>query len=387
MIKELNRLCPICNNKQGEILHTQKFLLDNNNPLPSEYDVVCCTQCGFVYADVDASQENYNKYYENFSKYESTEVSSGGGTTTWDNQRLSDTANDIMTHVTNKEAKILDIGAAMGGLLNILKQNNYNNLYALEPSKACVSYMKNEYKLNAYQGGILDNFDEIFAGEKFDFIILSHVFEHIYDLQKAILNIKSIMSANARIYIEVPDSSRYFKFYVVPYYYFDIEHINHFNKFSLSTLMGNYGFQNISSKEKIMLVSASIKYPACFGLFELNTISKDSIKSYVEISKQNSKNNMLKDLITSQNECIVWGAGSFTKRLLAQTDLRQCNIQFFIDKDENKQNKCIDEIIVKSPDVLKSFMGTIIVASALFASEIVSEIKSNGYENTIIVLG
>lgn len=79
MIKELNRLCPICNNKQGEILHTQKFLLDNNNPLPSEYDVVCCTQCGFVYADVDASQENYNKYYENFSKYESTEVSSGGG--------------------------------------------------------------------------------------------------------------------------------------------------------------------------------------------------------------------------------------------------------------------------------------------------------------------
>ncbi len=31
MIKELKRNCPICNNSEGEILHKQEFVLDNNN--------------------------------------------------------------------------------------------------------------------------------------------------------------------------------------------------------------------------------------------------------------------------------------------------------------------------------------------------------------------
>ena len=384
---KLKRTCPICNNANGEVLHMQSFLLDDNNPLPSSYDVVSCTQCSFVYADVDASQEDYNKYYENFSKYESTEVSSGGGTTPGDKQRLSDTADDIMMHIANKEAKILDIGAAMGGLLINLKQNNYNNLYALEPSKTCVTYMKNEYKLNAYQGSILDDFDEIFNGKKFDFIILSHVFEHIYDLKKTIINIRSLLSDTGKIYIEVPDASGYNDCYVVPYYYFDMEHINHFDQHSLQLLMGTHGFRAIASGQKNITASESVMYPAVWTLFEINTISKNAILKYIEKSKLNDHNEVLSDIITSGKECVVWGAGSFTKRLLAQSDLRECNIQFFIDKDENKQEKYIDDIIIKSPDALKNFRGTIIVASALFASEIVREIKNDQYDNEIIILG
>ncbi len=386
-MKKLNRNCPICKDESGEVLHEQKFVLDDKNPLPDQYDVVCCSQCSFIYADVDATQEDYNKYYEDFSKYESIEVSSGGGTTPWDLERLLETANDIMNYIPKKDAKILDIGAAMGGLLNILQQNGYEKLYALEPSKTCVSYMKNEYKLNAYCGSVLDNFNNIFGNEKFDFVILSHVFEHIYDLQKAILNIKSLLSERGAVYIEVPDSSRYYDFYVVPYYYFDIEHINHFSEFSLTALLSNYGFKSKISKEKSMPVSENIKYPALFSIFELNTKSKYSINKYIDESKKKSKNNRLDELISSQEECVVWGAGSFTKRLLAQSNLRECNIKYFIDKDNTKQEKFMDNVKVVSPKILESFSGTIIIASALFSSEIVAEIKNSGLKNKTITVG
>jgi len=381
MIKELNRNCPICGNKKGKVLHNQSFILDSENPLPSEYDIVCCVQCNFVYADVEASQEAYNEYYQSFSKYESIEVSSGGGTTAWDKKRLLDTSTDIMENIKDKNLKILDIGAAMGGLLDILKQNKYKKLYALEPSKGCVEFMINEYGLNAFQGGLFDDFNKIFSGEKFDFIILSHVFEHIYDLYKAIVNIKSILNSNAKIYIEVPDASRYSNFYVVPYSYFDIEHINHFTNFSLLSLMGSHGFQRLDSKEKIMPVSNTINYPACYSVFELDNKSKDEIQKYIDKSKKNSEQNLLLKLISSKEECIVWGAGSFTKRLLSQTNLSQCNIKYFVDKDIVKQGKYINGIKIVGIDFLKEFRGAIVVAS-----EIVAEIKSSGFKNTIIVI-
>ncbi len=387
MIKKLTRACPICNNKVGEVLHTQTFLLDDNNPLPSRYDVVCCKECQFIYADVNTTQEDYNTYYEKFSKYESIEVSSGGGTTVYDLQRLSEMAIEIIKFIPDKSAAILDIGAAMGGLLNLLKQEGYENVYALEPSQGCVDFMKNEYGINGYQGGVFDHFETIFGAQKFDFVILSHVFEHLYDLKSAIINIRSLLSSTAKIYIEVPDASRYDDFYVVPYYCFDMEHINHFDQHSLSLLMGMHGFQVIESKQKLISISTTRLYPAFWNIFEINTNSQRAIRKYIETSKLNDHNTVLSDIITSQKECVVWGAGSFTKRLLAQSNLRQCNIQFFIDKDENKQKKYIDNVIIKSPNALKDFRGVIIVASALFTSEIVREIKSYEYNNELIVLG
>lgn len=387
MKKELNRECPICNNNQGEILHTQTFILDKGNPLPSKYDVISCTQCKFIYADVDAIQANYDVYYENFSKYESLEVSTGGGVFTLDAQRLSETAADLMKFLPNENAAILDIGAGLGGLLKLLKSNGYENLFALEPSLGCVNFMKNEHGINAYRGGIFDDFKRIFGNQKFDFVVLSHVFEYIYDLKKAIINIRSLLSDTAKVYVEVPDSSRYNDCYVVPYYYFDMEHINHFDQHSLQLLMGINGFRTIASEQKNIIASEFIVYPALWSLFEVNTITKNMIQKYIQTSKDNDHNMVLSNIIESQAECLIWGAGSFTKRLLAQSNLRRCNIQFFIDKDENKQNKYIDSIVVRSPSALENFKGTIIVASALFASDIVNEIKNNGFNNTIIVLG
>ncbi len=386
MIKKLKRNCPICNNSEGEALHSQKFVLDNNNPLPSEYDVVCCTQCSFVYADVDANQDDYNEYYKNFSKYESLEISSGAGNSQLDEERLKEMAMDIISVIDDKNSYILDIGSGLGGLLKILESKEYKNLFALEPSINCVTYINENSKITAFQGSVLDNLERIFNGKKFDYVILSHVLEHIYDLNDAIKNIKNILSFNGKVYIEVPDSNRYKIFFVVPYYYFDIEHINHFNSFSLNSLMSKYGFETIKTDTKIMKVSETINYPAFYSLFQLSNESKISIEKYVNISNSMDMNLLLNHLVNSNKECVVWGAGNYTKRLLSQTVLGKCNIKYFVDKDINKQGTFLNNIEIKNSSELSSFEGVIIIVSALFSNNIFEEITMLGYKNEIIIL-
>lgn len=386
MIKKLKRNCPICNNSEGKVLHNQEFILDNNNPLPLEYDVVCCTQCAFVYADVDANQDDYNEYYKNFSKYESLEISSGAGNSQLDEERLQKMAMDIISTIDNKNSHILDIGSGLGGLLKILESNAYKNLYALEPSNNCVTYINENSQITAFQGSVLDDLVTIFNGKKFDYIILSHVLEHIYDLNDAIKNIKDILNLNGKIYIEVPDSNKYKDFFIVPYYYFDIEHINHFNSFSLNSLLSKYGLEAIKTDTKIMKVSQTINYPAFYSLFQFNNMSRISIEEYINISNSMDMNVLLNHLVSSNKECVVWGAGNYTKRLLTQTILCNCNIKYFVDKDINKQGTFLDNIEIKDSSELSLFRGTIIIASALFSNNIFEEIKMLDCQNEIVIL-
>ena len=57
--KKSLRNCPICQEENGEILHTQNFVLPEGHPLSNGYDILCCDRCGFVYADTTVSQKDF----------------------------------------------------------------------------------------------------------------------------------------------------------------------------------------------------------------------------------------------------------------------------------------------------------------------------------------
>lgn len=214
-VKTVKRNCPLCFINKGLILHTQEFVIPERYPIPKSYDIVECQKCGFVYADTSASQADYDRFYTDLSKYEDQSTASGGGDKFYDAQRLKQTALDIQKVLSDKSASILDIGCGNGGLLYALKLNGYNKLIGLDPSRKCV--------LNVIKQGITAVAGNIFSATfdaQFDCIILSHVLEHIYDLQKAIRNVTSWLRVGGILYIEVPDASRYSDYYIVPYYLF-----------------------------------------------------------------------------------------------------------------------------------------------------------------------
>lgn len=391
-MKELLRECPICGSKTGEILHTQRFVLTDYHVLPDEYDVVACEQCGFVYADTGAKQEVYNRFYEIMSKYEDKNTSTGGGFSHGDYQRIIKAVDEITEQVPHKKAKIIDIGCANGGILRELKNRGYTELTGVDPSAICIHEVK-KTGIRAFKANLFD-LDKIIIDEKFDYIILSHVAEHIRNLDQMIKIIYSLVSNKGKIHIEVPDASRYFEYYSIPFYFFDAEHINHFDEIALSNLLKKISFSIVYIKQKIINHTINSSYPVLLVVskpaesksVDQKSKLKNTIIQYIEKSKLSNLDIHFNQLIESKEEIIVWGAGMYTNRLLANTRLNECNIIGFIDKDSTKQRKKLIGKEIYTPSILQSFKGVIVIASVLYSKEIEEEIALMNVKNKVIVV-
>ena len=233
------RGCPVCDAVQCEVLHAQKFILPEGHPLANGYQVVACDKCGFVYADTQVSQKDYDMFYARFSKYESSSTSTGGGGSPEDAQRLKEMARCIAGVIPDRQARLVDIGCANGGLLKELRNLGYTRLCGIDPSPICVEAAK---KLCAAEGfvGTLSSLPSD-VGE-LDGVILSHVLEHVSDLQQAVASIRRLTRPDGLVYVEVPDASRYAECLLAPFQDFNTEHINHFSACSLRNLFVTQGW-------------------------------------------------------------------------------------------------------------------------------------------------
>lgn len=113
-LKDAVHPCPVCDNTRNEVLHTQRFVLPEGHPLAAGYDVVCCRQCGFAYADTTVGQREYDEFYARLSKYTDNQTSTGGGLAAWDADRLRRTAQDIARVIPQPDAHIMDITLSVG---------------------------------------------------------------------------------------------------------------------------------------------------------------------------------------------------------------------------------------------------------------------------------
>jgi SAM-dependent methyltransferase len=392
--RDLLRHCPICGSKRGEVLHHQRFTLPEGTGLPESYDVVACLTCGQVYADSPVGQDAYTRFYEKLSKYEDR-CAGGGGTVEYDRERFRKTARDILKVLPSRQAAILDVGCANGGLLVAFKELGFQNVTGLDPSEGCVSYVSSR-GIHAVQGGI---FSSPGFGGTFDCVILSHVLEHVYDLQAAVGEIYSWLKEGGILYAEVPDASRYLKFPQVPFYYFDIEHINHFDACALKNLLCQWGVELVFEEEKQVPVSSSgLLYPAVYTIYRKGAQAirestvvysrkvRDVVVEYVRKSLIEPEYPELAELARTKEKVVVWGAGNFAFRLLSSGPLGACNIQYFVDRDPKKQGQYIRGIDVKAPAKLQDFQGPIIVAAALHSEEIAEAIRKSGLKNRLVLL-
>jgi SAM-dependent methyltransferase len=396
--KNLIRNCPVCDHTVGEKLHTQKFSIPEDHYLTSSYDVVSCIRCGFSFADTPSLQKDYDAYYFAMSKYEDRKTSTGGGENKLDKDRLNIAAEIIESNFPLKSASILDIGCANGGMLTSLKERGYSDLSGIDIPMACIQNVQ-ALGFEAFFGSLFE-LSEL-KGKKYNIVILSHVLEHVKDLKEAVHNMKSLLTDDGIIYIEVPDASRYKDYFIVPNYYFDCEHINHFNIGSLNELFVDDSIKLKNFQERTMKVSNENFYPVVSAVYTKNalvnenyhrsskTVVRDSIAKYVQMSLDHEGHSELLKLIQTNENVMVWGAGMYTLRLLQESPLAQCNIQCFLDKDSIKQGKKINEILILDPleKVINDVQSTIIVASALHGSEILKEIRTlDGNDKRKVIL-
>ena len=394
-MKTAVRACPVCGGAQAEVIHTQAFVVPEEYRLPSSYDIVSCTTCGFVYADTTACQWDYDKYYTTQSRYEDESTASGGGSRPDDQRRLDDTAGYVLAHLAGANPSIVDLGCGNGGLLRSFRQLGLSDLFGVDPSPACAQYVRRQ-GIDATQGSVLALPPLAADSEGFDCVVLSHVLEHICDLHEAVEAALSWLKPDGVLYIETPDAAAYASRFVVPYYYFDVEHINHFDAHSLCNLAAAFGLRTLDVVNKDVPMCGTM-YP-CVGVVCVRATreagdagvgydrtARDSVASYVDLSRAREEDSSATTAVRSADQVAVWGAGSYTQRLLSSGMLSEANIACIVDRDSKKQGTRVAGLVVQDPEALHDFEGVIVVCAALYSAEIVREIEAMGLTNDVIV--
>jgi SAM-dependent methyltransferase len=344
---------------------------------------VICQDCGFCFAKNLPDQAAFDAYYREMSKYEHQDRS--GQPSEFERRQFPALVKFIQKHNPNPRARILEIGCANGGLLNALKQSGYQNLFGVDPSPICARNAEQLYQISVLTTPLSKIKVEI---GPFDFIILVAVLEHIQDLHGALKKLYNLLSSAGKIFIEVPDATKFTSSPDAPFQEFSIEHINFFSQRSLANIMGTYGFVEIDSTQISYDQTDTHTGCAIRMVFQKDNVSNKfdpildhdteaGLQNYIAAS-QKTEDHMHKkvnELIDSQQSLIVWGVGTHTQRLLATSRLASANIIAFVDSNPNYQGKQLNNVPIIRPDLLIGTEEPILVSSRIFQSEIIHQIQ------------
>jgi len=386
------RPCPICETKEVDLLHSQRFELPEGHPLSAGYDVVVCSSCGFVYADTTVTQTDYDRFYAEHSKYEDTKTGTGGVENPFDWKRQQETARQIVGFLQYPKASILDVGCANGGMLKALKEIGYETLCGIDPSPACVENTR-QLGIEAHQGSLFQPFQE----NAYDCVILSHTLEHVEDIRGALNWIRERLKPDGIVYLETPDASRYVDFNYAPFQDFNTEHINHFSLACLENLMRLLGFELLRGDTKTLQTSSQTQYPAVYGFWKQTgtprAIVKDAdlpkkIEQYIQHSRaiMDQIESRLQAVLANSPQIIVWGTGQLAMKLLAETSLARADILAFVDSNPINHGRILRNIPIISPDRVGELNAPILITSLLHHQAIAGQIRNLHLKNEIVFL-
>lgn len=272
IIKFEKTFCPVCkHNKSKNISTKDRYGLDYFSQL--------CKDCGLVYTNPIMDKEStyyfYNSYYrniynginqeKNFHKFFNDQVSKG-----------HDIFKFIKHHLPNFNIhNVLEVGCGMGGILLPFKHKGINIL-GIDLDEKYISIGKKK--------GLNLKIQDVHSikNQKFDLIIYNHCFEHLINLEKELTKIKSLMTKNGVLYIEVPgilNLHQYYKSDINRYF----QNAHNFN-FSLGTL------KNILSINEFKLIYGNEKVSALFQRdYKINNLIIENYYQHIETSLKNFK--------------------------------------------------------------------------------------------------
>jgi hypothetical protein len=328
----------------------------NNKKITIPYNILICNLCGCY----------QNKYLGNLNLVYN------------DNHNNTVISNIWIEHYNNffnfilesnkilNNYNILEIGAGNNYIVDLFLKNNYNNYTILEP------VITNKIDNIKYISGWLEDYTN---KDNNDLVILSHVFEHLYN-PKDLFKIKSKYIA-----LSIPNIPKYLDNFILNF--LNIEHTYYFEEEHIITLFNNYHYKLINKK---YFYEHSI-----FLLFEFDSninqllYKNDNIDTI--FNKFNLYFNKIHDIINKTNNYInnsnkkfaIFPANMYIQYLIS-LGLDTKNIYYFYDNNINKLNKYLygTEIICKNLDFfIKNNEYQIILLGFLYNKEIIKILEEN----------
>ncbi len=375
-------ICPICHSCDGyAALKYDKYPL-YIKPVPKEViefvplkplAIIVCNSCGHVYQDVNVSPVELASIYEVvYASYHSPAVSGIG----------SSLAKEFLLflekNISLAQKNVLEIGCYDGYFLTLLRDLHACHVIGCDPSPGAeIAHQMNITVYKKYYSPRLFK-------EKFDFVVLRGVLEHIQDPIPFLKEVSCVIEKNGLVVIEVPNVIYSLKNGVIGDFFH--EHISYFTNDSLKKCLIHSGFN-------VIIVDNSSYYIRMIAekttITENRTDNSDSVKIIPMLKHMFEDFNELTDKMAndlqsalkqfSGKTIYLYGGGGHTLGLLSKTQnfLKPLGV---IDGDPSKEGKYIPgfNILVYSRTVLDRIdceNTIIIVSSKIFQSEIVESLK------------
>ena len=315
----LNRLCPICSGNDVDCLQRLSFAHDTCEVLPTDYAIMSCNRCGFVYDDLAASEDILASHYQQSTKYVQPQIGGSGDLTDVDKARYQETVDFCKPYI-GFDVSIVDIGSGKGGLLSWFKRNGYGSLLGIEPSPGCVDYMQKVFKIPS----VCADIEHLPNGLAADLVVVSNVFEHLWDPFNAAQSVDGIVKKGGCVCIEVPDASRYDQFFHAPYYSFDMEHINHFDMVSMENLWGRLGYCAVDRAEYVGMPVPGRHIPMMRLLLRkcrdgergmVVSTTREGIMRFIGRSRD-VEDSLCRSDLSLRHPVAYWGCGAYAKWFL-----------------------------------------------------------------------
>ncbi len=238
--------CPICDGKKLKYVHSCTDYVATNE----HFDINSCTNCTHKFTNPRPKNESVGIYYQssNYISHSGNEKNNLGIT-----YRLYDLIRNLSIQNKlrvikryNDTGKLLDLGCGLGYFLNGAKIDNTFVVEGIDISEEARKYVKQNFNITVKEEVALTEYET----NSIDVITQWHVLEHVYDLERRMLDLKRVLSINGTLFIAVPNSNsfdakmygKYWDGYDVP------RHIHHFNRVSLKRLLEQSGFEIIKIK-------------------------------------------------------------------------------------------------------------------------------------------
>lgn len=283
--------------------------------------------------------------------------------------------------VSNSGNDILEIGSSHGILFSIL-DNSKLKFTIVEPN---------------YIGPEADNItvvrkffnSELDLNKKFDTIVHSHVFEHIFDYDEFLLSVKKHLRLGGKMLFSVPNFDYMIQTDQFP---LNFEHTVLITDYYIKYLLTKHGFE---IDKEYMYLNHSKFYSAVFKEDTVKDIPL--ISTYEEHKKKIRENyNKKKEDVDNINSVIDSSysdtkiylySGHIFSQYLINLGLDVNGISCILDNDPNKETKRLygTDLMVNKPSVIKDDRNPfVILRSGVYNQEIENQLKEINPNVTII---
>ena len=233
-------------------------------------------------------------------------------------------------------------------------------------------------------------FDASFESEKYDALIHSHFFEHLFNPIDGLIKMNECLNDGGAMYFSVPNLEYILDSGFLPANVLHFEHTFFYKKNDLIRLLDLFGF-NVdcvvdyrahSVFFKCTKVSNEIKFNSVDYKFTSDDVSDKLVKSY-----NNSKHIVHSFNANISKDKFIFGCHISTQSILSM-GIDTSNIISFLDNSLHKQNKFLYgyDIIVQSPDIIANINSPVVMIShmSVYKSEIEEQLKKIN-KNVILI--